>query len=217
MSLAVGIGLLIAGLSDRSADTWKQFVRQTIEWILSPKMILRLSLCVLVIALTPTHSRMGNTAFFVSLLVAGVAGIALSRRATRNTVLVLGSLIAIDLFIVGSWCGVEKLASRIEQTTFHEVQEREEPAAYARNLISDYPVLGSGPGTFYVTFPRYRQEKVVNAYDHAHNDYMEIAAESGLVGLALPGTFLVMALPPAPPPPCARAHPRIRASCFPCA
>jgi hypothetical protein len=75
-------------------------------------MILRLALCVLVIALTTTHSRMGNSAFFSSLLIAGGIGIVLSRHATRNTVILLASLIAIDLFIVGSWFGVEKLAQR---------------------------------------------------------------------------------------------------------
>src|SRR5207248_2097676 len=64
MTLAIGIGLLIADLSDRTPDSWKKFTRMTIEWILSPKMVLRLALCVLVIALTTTHSRMGNTGFF---------------------------------------------------------------------------------------------------------------------------------------------------------
>ena len=81
-------------------------MKQTVEWILSPKMILRLALCILVIALTTTHSRMGNTAFFASLLISGVTGILLSRYATRNTVILLASLIAIDLFIVGSWFGL---------------------------------------------------------------------------------------------------------------
>src|SRR6185312_9881514 len=106
------------------------FFRLTIDWILSPKMMLRLSLCILVIALTTTHSRMGNTAFFSSLLVAGGVGIALSRQATRNTVILLASLIAIDLFIVGSWFGVEKLAQRLEQMTAQDVEQREEPSAY---------------------------------------------------------------------------------------
>ncbi len=194
MSLALGIGLLIAGLSDRSADTWKKFFRLTIEWILSPKMLLRLSLCILVIALTTTHSRMGNTAFFASLLVAGALGILLSRHATRNTVLLLASLVAIDLFIVGSWFGVEKLAQRLEQTTVENVQEREDPAAYAVPLIKDYPVFGAGPGTFYVAFPRYRPEKVVNFYDYTHNDYAQFAAESGLLGILLAGGFVVLSL-----------------------
>jgi len=43
-------------------------------------------------------------------------------------VILLVSLVAIDLFIVGSWFGVEKLAQRIEQTTVADVEEREEPA-----------------------------------------------------------------------------------------
>ena len=128
MTLALGIGLLIAGLSDRYANSWKQFAAQTIDWILSAKMVLRLALCVLVIALTTTHSRMGNTAFFASLLVAGGLGIVLSRHATRNTVILLASLIAIDLFIVGSWFGVEKLAKRMQETSASEMEEREEPA-----------------------------------------------------------------------------------------
>ena len=216
MTLSVGIGLLIAGLSDRSADSWKKFVRQTIDWILSPKMVLRLSLCVLVIALTTTHSRMGNTAFFASLLVAGAIGIALSRHATRNTVILLASLIAIDLLIVGSWFGVEKLARRIEQTTLVEMQDREDPAAYTLPLIKDYPVFGAGPGTFYVAFPRYRQEKVIAFFDHAHNDYAQFASESGVLGLALLGIFVTMSLAAALMAQWRRRDPLMRGMSFAC-
>jgi O-antigen ligase len=216
MALALGIGLLIAGLSDRKAETWKKFARQTIEWILSPKMILRLSLCILVIALTTTHSRMGNTAFFSSLVVAGICGIVLSRRATRNTVLLLASLIAIDLFIVGSWFGVEKLAQRLEQTTQQDVREREEPARYTIPLIRDYPVFGSGPGSFYVTFPRYRPATVVNFFEYAHNDYAQFAAESGLLGLGLMGLFVLMTLFAALKAQWLRRDPLMRGMSFAC-
>jgi O-antigen ligase len=216
MMLAVGIGLLIAGLSDRSVDTWKKFIRQTIEWILSPKMVLRLALCVLVIALTTTHSRMGNTAFFASLLVAGLIGIVLSRYATRNTVLLLASLIAIDLFVVGSWFGVEKLAKRIQETTVSDVQEREEPAAASIDLIRDYPVFGAGPGTFYVVFPRYRKEQATAFFDHAHNDYFEFAADTGFVGLGLLGAFVAMSLAAALVAQWRRRDPLMRGIAFAC-
>ena len=216
MSLALGIGLLIAGLSDRKADTWKRFFRLTIEWVLSPKMILRLALCILVIALTTTHSRMGNTAFFSALLIAGGLGIVLSRHATRNTVLLLTSLIAIDLFVVGSWFGMEKLAQRIEATTTADVQEREEPAAYAIPLIKDYPVFGSGPGTFYIAFPRYRPGTVTNFYDYTHNDYAQFAAESGVLGLLLIGGFVVAALVAALIAQWKRRDPLMRGMSFAC-
>ncbi|MGZ5098766.1 MAG: O-antigen ligase family protein [Usitatibacter sp.] len=216
MTLALGIGLLIAGLSDRGADTWKKFVRQTIEWILSPKMLLRLSLCILVIALTTTHSRMGNTAFFASLLIAGAVGIVLSRHATRNTVVLLASLVAIDLFIVGSWFGMEKLAQRIEQTTMGEVQVREEPASYAVEIVKDYPVFGSGPGAFYVTFPKYRSERVALFYDYAHNDYAQIAVESGILGFGIIGSFVVLTLLVALAAQWKRRDPLMRGMSFAC-
>lgn len=216
MMLAIGIGLLIAGLSDRRADSWKRFFSHLIEWILSPKMFLRLSLCILVIALTTTHSRMGNTAFFSALLVAGGIGVLLSRHATRNTVVLLVSLVAIDLFIVGSWFGVEKLARRIEATTMQEVQVREEPAAYTVPMIKDYPVFGAGPGTFYVTFPRYRPEKIVNFFDYAHNDYAQFAAETGLVGLGLMGLLVILTLGVALVAQWQRRDPLMRGMSFAC-
>ncbi len=216
MTLAIGIGLLIAGLSDRRADSWKKFFRITIEWILSPKMLLRLSLCILVIALTTTHSRMGNTAFFSSLLIAGAVGIVLSRFATRNTVLLLASLVAIDLFIVGSWFGVEKLAQRLEQTTVANVQEREDPAKYTLALIGDYPVFGAGPGSFYVAFPRYRPRSVALFFDYAHNDYAQVAAESGLLGFGIIGGFVVLTLGTAIAAQWKRRDPLMRGMSFAC-
>jgi O-antigen ligase len=157
-------------------------------------MVLRLSLCILVIALTTTHSRMGNTAFFAALLVAGVIGIALSRHATRGVVILLVSLVVIDLAIVGSWFGVEKLAKRLEATTAEDVRDREEPGMVAVALIRDYPVFGAGAGSFEVAYPRYKPLTDGGLDDHAHNDYVEIAAETGLVGLALLGLVVVLSL-----------------------
>lgn len=193
MTLSIGIGLLIAGLRDNSSQTWKQFLKHLLEWIFSPKMRLRLVLCVIVIALVATHSRMGNTAFFASLMITGVIGLALSRHATRSTVVLLVSLIVIDLFIVGSWFGLEKLADRIEQTTLMQqsnettesVETRAEPARYGISLISDYPVFGAGPGSWYVVFPRYRGGDLANFFDYAHNDYIQFVAESGVIGTLL--------------------------------
>lgn len=216
MTLALGVGLLIAGLSGQRAGSWRQFFAHLMDWILSPKMVLRLSLCVLVIALTTTHSRMGNTAFFSSLLVAGGIGLVLSRHATRNTVILLASLIAIDLFIVGSWFGVEQLAARMQETSAADVVDREEPAKYALNLVRDYPVFGAGPGTFYVAFSRYRVPSITATYDQAHNDYVQFACETGLVGMAILGIFMAMTLGAALVAQWRRRDPLMRGMSFAC-
>jgi hypothetical protein len=187
MTLAIGIGLLIAGLSERRAASWKEFLSDTIAWILSPKMILRLSLCILVIALTTTHSRMGNTSFFSALLIAGVIGIALSRRATRNTVLLLASLVILDLAIVGSWFGVDKLAQRIEQTTMQDVQEREDPAAFTPPLDKGLSDLWRRSGLVLHYLSALSAGKGQGILRLRHNDYAQITAEIGVVGIGLLG------------------------------
>ena len=216
MTLALGIGLLVAGVSDRRSGSWRRFFAQMLEWMLSPKMVLRLSLCILVVALTTTHSRMGNVAFFASLLIAGIVGITLSRHAPRNTVILLVSLVIIDLTIVGSWFGVEKLAQRLQETTVQDVELREEPAAYAVGIIKDYPIFGAGPGSFYTVFPRYRPETVRAFFDHAHNDYIEIAAESGLLGLGILGLFVMLSLKAAIQAQWERRDPLMRGMSFAC-
>jgi hypothetical protein len=100
MCLSVGIGVLIANLTGAVSRTWKQFFRNIIALILSPRMLLRLALVVMVIALVLTRSRMGNVSFFVSLLAAGAIGLGFSKRATRSMVVLIASLIVIDIFIV---------------------------------------------------------------------------------------------------------------------
>jgi O-antigen ligase len=145
---------------------------------------------------------MGNTAFFSSLAIAGLIGIFLSRHATRGTVILLTSLIAIDVFIVGSWFGVEKLAQRIEQTTVESkanqaqesVEDRSAAGRYGMDLVKDYPAFGTGPGSWYVTFPRYRAGEISGFYDEAHNDYVQFLAEDGAIGVGLLGAFVAWCL-----------------------
>jgi O-antigen ligase len=191
MCLSVGIGVLIASLSGRRTESAGQFFRDAIEWAISPKMGLRLLLVTMVIALVLTHSRMGNSSFFIGLLVAGVIGLLLSRRATRSTVVLLASLILIDIFIVGAYFGTQRVVESIGQTTM-QGEDRDELAGYALRMWKDYPVFGSGLGSFAVVFPRYSAEGTVESYTHAHNDYLELLAETGLLGIVLLGAVVVL-------------------------
>lgn len=191
MCLSVGIGVLIASLSGERSGSWTMFFRDMVRWMISPKMGLRLLLVTMVIALVLTRSRMGNTAFFISLFATGVIGLMLSRRATRSMVVLLVSLVAIDVFIVGAYFGTEQVVERIGQTTA-EAEDRDEVAHYALDMWKDYPVFGSGLGSFPVVFPRYSREGTPASYTHAHNDYLEFGAEVGVVGLAILGLMVVM-------------------------
>jgi O-antigen ligase len=66
---------------------------------------------------------------------------------------------------------------------------------YALHLIKDYPLVGSGAGSFYGVFPRYGGADVSYGYwDRAHNEYFEILGDYGFIGIALLGSVVALAL-----------------------
>lgn len=189
MCLSMGLGMLIGSLTGKVSRSWKQFLRNIVEWILSPRMRLRLALVVMVIALVLTRSRMGNTAFFVSMLVTGGIGLLLSKRATRSMMVLIATLVVVDIFIVGAYFGVERVVERIQRT---EIETERPEAVRALEVWKDFPVFGSGLGSFSVVFPRYSGPGLVEHYTHAHNDYVQFACETGIVGVGLLGLLVMM-------------------------
>lgn len=51
--------------------------------------------------------------------------------------------------------------------------------------MRDYPVLGTGLGTFESSYMRYQTTMPRLLFDHAHNDYVEFVTDTGVVGLLL--------------------------------
>jgi hypothetical protein len=243
LCLSMGIGLMVARLGSGShgaAGNWRERLRGGLAFMLSAKMRLRLVLVVLVIALVLTRSRMGNTAFFAGMLITGVVALLLSRRAAPSMVALVLSLVVIDVLVVGTWVGLEKVLERIQGTDLYmepawqeampaapaglpeatgapttaaagpsatapaakapaprrrgaqeSVEQRQLPARYALDLIRAFPLAGTGAGSFYGSFIRYRSPGE-SFIDHAHNDYAETAANLGLVGLALKGLLVAL-------------------------
>jgi O-antigen ligase len=194
MNLAVGIGMLVAQLRKHPAANWREFLRRTIDTILSPRFRLRLYLAIMVIGLVLTRSRMGNTAFFTSLLVCGVAAMLLQRRVTRNAVLFFLSLLVIDLYLVGNWFGVEEVVERLQNTSLVE-EKRDEVARDAIILWRDNFWTGTGADTFYqaYVFGGYMAPDSLH-YRHAHNDYLELGSGFGFIGFALLGVAVITGL-----------------------
>jgi len=205
MCLSMGIGLMLARLDGKSRHyaNWQARTKAAIAFVLSPTMRLRLYLVVMVIALVLTRSRMGNSAFFTALLVAGLLAVLLARKTAPQTIALVLSLIVIDVLVVGTGVGLEKVVQRIEDTELRvadgglseSVEARTEAARLALPLVKDYWLTGSGGGSFYNLFMTYRSPTYGNAYvSHAHNDFVEIASDYGLPGLALLGLVAVSSL-----------------------
>jgi len=192
--LGCGIGLMVAQFSEAPLRSIKQRLRWLINLLLSPKLVLRVLLIVMVLALILTRSRMGNGAFFAATLSVGLLGLLLIRNSGRAITIFLISMIAFDILVIGSWFGVEKVAQRIEETTVtrserqstgadeESLEERGIPASATLTAWKDFPVFGAGSGTFAYLYPYYRPAEPVGFYEHAHNDYAEFLLEGGMLG-----------------------------------
>jgi len=74
------------------------------------------------------------------------------------------------------------------------LEERLFAARYALGMVKERPLLGFGGGTFHSAFPRFKGEHPLGLYEHAHNDYVEVAADTGLPGLLLLLTLVAASL-----------------------
>jgi O-antigen ligase len=94
------------------------------------------------------------------------------------------------LFVVvgyGTWIGLGPVLTRFEQLGEPGEIQREgrlEIWEGAFHLMHGYPIAGTGLGTFGEVYRRYQTYQVTGYVDHAHNDYVEFASETGIVGAA---------------------------------
>ena len=207
LTLAAGIGLLLGGIDTRAhaPRRWRDHLVNLLKFALSPRMALRLLLLVMVIALVLTRSRMGNTAFFSALVVLGLV-VAVTAPALRwKALMLVASMVVIDVVVVGQWVGLDRVLQRIDRTAIaiedqrgeETVESRLDPAWYTWPMVAERPVFGWGGGSYFVAFPPFKSRDMVlykDYFDHAHNDYAEIAADTGLVGLALLATLVLATL-----------------------
>lgn len=188
ISIAVGLGMLLSELSSRVAKTsWRDTARIIVDSLLSLKLILRLCLVLMVIGLVMSHSRMGNAAFFTSLILTGILAICgFYKRPPIFLKPLILSILVLDALIIGSMFGIEKLQQRYEETSFAS-EARDEVDLDGIKLVQDYPLTGTGAGSFYSVFPNVQSHMYHGFYDHAHNDYLQFAIELGV-----PATFLLL-------------------------
>jgi hypothetical protein len=133
LTLAAGTGLLLAQMkgSGDAPEDWRTRLVAALSFVLSAKMLLRLALVVMVVALVSTHSRMGNVAFFVALLGAGGLVALLSRQLRRPALWLVATMVLIDLLVIGRWIGFDRIAERLQATSVRAPEVVQAPPAAA--------------------------------------------------------------------------------------
>lgn len=93
-----------------------------------------------------------------------------------------------------AWLGVGRALERFSSLEALEVthNKRVSMAKDTWHIFLDHPLLGTGLGTLQTVFPKYEtlyDGKIVN---HAHNDYLEVLADTGIAGGLCCTWFLIV-------------------------
>lgn len=181
LCLSAGTGLIIASLNNNQSMSRRDWSRAIVSSLLGNKALVRICLAIMVIALVMSRSRMGNTAFFAALTLVGIYALFADKKRSRGLSILVVSMIIIDLLIVSSWFGLDKVQQRLTETSLAQ-EGRDEVVIDASVIVADFPIAGTGGGSFYSVFPSYKKADVYAFYDQAHNDYLQTLIEYGFVG-----------------------------------
>src|SRR3981189_2395129 len=132
-------------------------------------------------ALLLSASRGGIVGFGVEVLF--LLSFVLLRRAGSKHLLT-GGVVLLDALSLVSWLGVRQVLSRFASLQTLEVKEGKRASMRhgAWHVFLDHPIVGTGLGTFQLVYPPYETLYDGRIVNHAHNDYLEALAETGILG-----------------------------------
>jgi O-antigen ligase len=129
-----------------------------------------------------TTSRGGTGALAIGIVVA--IAIAVSRKGVRARELRLGMMAVILALIAVFWLGPGQFAEKLQSSGLSSNRADQRELSY--RIIEDSPLVGTGVGTFRWIFPIHKDERFgAYFYEHAHNDFLEVLSEQGIVGFSL--------------------------------
>ena len=142
------------------------------------------------------------TSVFVSLSRGGIISVSLSflffllvmgwRRARYSSLFYFS--MAASLILAVAWFGWGPIIGRFDQLFTRTGALNIDRFAIWRDsfpIVKDFWLTGSGFGTFLNIFPGYKTILDNCMYDHAHNDYLELLTDGGIVGFALVFWFVI--------------------------
>jgi O-antigen ligase len=145
-----------------------------------------------VASLLLSGSRGGLLALAAEIVIAASALFAWGTRATERRRLAMAAAAAILAgAMLITWVDPDWIAKRLGSVAYAE-DPWAEWAGFRKNLTLDslrmwraHPLLGVGLGNFEIAYPHYQSFPSDLWMDHAHDDYVEALAETGLVGALL--------------------------------
>jgi O-antigen ligase len=140
-------------------------------------------------ALILSASRGGIVSFGVEL---GVLFLVLLLRRSGGQHVLAGGLVLLLAFLMVSWLGVRQVLDRFSSLQSLEVTVGKRAAMRhdTWRIFLDHPWTGTGLGTLPIVYPAYESLYDAKFVNHAHNDYFEALADTGIFGGLCCAAFL---------------------------
>jgi O-antigen ligase len=110
----------------------------------------------------------------------------MGRRTQQRAIRLLG--IGYVVLLIGGaigWAGLQSTVTRFSSSQADMLDGRWPAWRDTASIIADFPVFGTGPGTYWMAMLIYQTGDRTAFYEEAHNDYLQVAAEGGVL-LAVP-------------------------------
>lgn len=132
-------------------------------------------------ALFLSGSRGGIVSFLFEL---GLLTVLVFYRKTEKLHRAAVAIVLLVALAAVGWLGTNKLLERFTQVSSGEVslEQRWNMTVDAWHIFLNYPIAGAGLGTLVDVFPQYETIYDGKTVDHAHNDFVELLAETGIAG-----------------------------------
>jgi O-antigen ligase len=192
MALPLTMALLCAGLQQGMRGL-KPGLRYRILWLSSPEanrlILIGAAAVLMAMSLILTMSRSGISALaFSFVLTAWLASRAFAGRSRRGAMLVTLGVVAATTV---AWVGVDAIVERFSQTSWSEFGNRRGAWTDAVGVWSAFRLTGTGLNTYPVAARFYQRHDLDRFFGEAHNDYLQVLAEGGLL-VAVPAALCLL-------------------------
>jgi O-antigen ligase/tetratricopeptide (TPR) repeat protein len=181
--------VFVRGRRDRSIRSpGRKVVDFLSEKLQDRRFLLPLAAAVVMgLAVVFSMSRMGLFSLVVSLAVFFI--LVGKRHALKVRAAILGAVVA-AILLGSTWLGMHPVLQQFSLLTGKEVPRLDAWKMTAR-IAGDYPVLGTGLGTYGHISGSYQTPGAgTGRWEQAHNDYLNLLSDTGVVGFAVAMAFL---------------------------
>jgi len=187
--IALGVVLARSDIFRMPGLTVKEKILQFLGKGLYIRILVPVSIIVISLAIIFSKSRSGIFLLILTFILFFELYVLYFRKSgkKKRTESRFLKLMFLLIIIFALYIGIEGV---IERFSLERFLSESRPTYWAQtvDIIKDFPVFGSGLGTFGAVYPAYDKYMIPAQFSHAHNDYLEYFSELGFVGL-----FVLMA------------------------